>query len=60
MCMQGSSTELRELAAEGLGDLVSLTSMEALKPFVVQITGEPPQILTSFEAAVWRSVGPIS
>ena len=36
---QGSTQELRELAAEGLGDLVRLTSSDALKPFVVQITG---------------------
>lgn len=27
------------MAAEGLGDLVQLTSTDALKPFVVQITG---------------------
>ena len=37
--MQGSSAELRELAAEGLGELVDVTSQEALKPFTVQITG---------------------
>lgn len=36
---QGSSAELRELAAEGLGELVDITSEAALKPFVVQITG---------------------
>ena len=36
---QGSSAELRELAAEGLGELVSATGDAALKPFVVQITG---------------------
>ena len=44
--LQGSSTELRELAAEGLGDLVRLTSTDVLKPFVVQITGK----------AYWRSI----
>jgi hypothetical protein len=37
--LQGSSAELRELAAEGLGELVEATGEEALKPFVVQITG---------------------
>ena len=38
--MQGSSGELREIAAEGLGELVEVTSQEALRPFTVQITGE--------------------
>ncbi len=36
---QGSSAELRELAAEGLGEMVTATGDAALKPFVVQITG---------------------
>lgn len=30
---------MRESAADGLGDLVSVTSEDALKPFVVTITG---------------------
>jgi hypothetical protein len=38
-CWQGSSSEVREAAAEGLGELVVLTSEEGLKPFVVAITG---------------------
>lgn len=33
------SPELREQSASGLGLLISLTSDEALKPFVIQITG---------------------
>jgi HEAT repeat protein len=33
------SAELREQSASGLGDLINLTSEEALKPFVIQITG---------------------
>lgn len=37
--LQGSSAELREIAAEGLGELVDVTSVEALRPFTVQITG---------------------
>lgn len=37
--LQGSSAELRELAAEGLGELVESTDEATLKPFVVQITG---------------------
>jgi hypothetical protein len=37
--VQGSSAELREVAAEGLGELVDVTSQEALRPFTVQITG---------------------
>lgn len=36
---QGSSAELRELAAEGLGELVEVTGEDALKPFVVQVSG---------------------
>lgn len=37
--LQGASAELRQLAAEGLGELVEATSTETLRPFVVQITG---------------------
>ncbi len=37
--MQGSSADVREAAAEGLGELVDVVSEEALKPFVVMITG---------------------
>ena len=33
------SPDTRKQAASGLGDLISLTSDEALKPFVIQITG---------------------
>ena len=36
---QGSSAELRELAADGLGELLEATSEESLRPFTVQITG---------------------
>ncbi len=39
--VQAASAELRESAAEGLGELVDITSEETLKPFVVQITGLP-------------------
>jgi hypothetical protein len=39
LLLQGSSPEVREAAAEGLGELVSLTSEDGLKPFVVAITG---------------------
>ena len=39
--VQAASAELRESAAEGLGQLVDITSEETLKPFVVQITGLP-------------------
>ena len=42
VCMQAASAELRETAAEGLGELVDITSEETLKPFVVQITGQLP------------------
>lgn len=44
-CAQGSSTEAREAAAEGLGEMVGATSADALRPFVVQITGPLIRIL---------------
>ena len=37
--LQGASAELRQAAAEALGELVQLTETDALRPFVVQITG---------------------
>ena len=37
--LSGSTPEAREMAAEALGELVAVTSQEALRPFVVQITG---------------------
>ena len=37
--LQGSNAELRELAAEAIGELVQLTDETTLKPFVIQITG---------------------
>lgn len=33
------SAELREQAALGLGELIEVTSEQALKPFVIPITG---------------------
>jgi len=33
------SPEIREQAANGLGDLIALTSEDAMKPFLIQITG---------------------
>eukprot|EP00889_Picochlorum_renovo_P003932 jgi/Picre1/30962/NNA_006321.t1 len=60
--LQGSSAELRELAAEGIGELVELTDTATLKPFVIQITGPlirivgdrfPPQTKT----AILRTMG---
>ena len=58
--MQGSSGELREIAAEGLGELVEVTSQESLRPFTVQITGEGnthahPRPLT-LATAVWQQI----
>jgi hypothetical protein len=37
--LMSGSAELREQAAEGLGELIDVTSEAALKPFVVPITG---------------------
>jgi hypothetical protein len=53
--LQATSAELREAAAEGLGELLELTSEEALKPFVVQITGPLIRIIGDrFTWQVWR------
>jgi hypothetical protein len=49
--LQGSSAELREIAAEGLGELVEVTSQEALRPFTVQITGGG---LVLFQLSFWE------
>ena len=37
--LMSGTAELREQAADGLGELIDLTSPEALKPFVVPVTG---------------------
>eukprot|EP00250_Pteridium_aquilinum_P013931 c21667_g1_i1 orf=228-8111(+) len=37
--LMSGSAELREQSAEGLGELIDVTSSEALKPFVVPVTG---------------------
>ncbi|KAI3427088.1 hypothetical protein D9Q98_007027 [Chlorella vulgaris] len=60
--LQGSSAELRELAAEGLGELVEVTGQEALKPFVVQITGPLIRIIGDrfpwqIKAAILHTLG---
>lgn len=42
LCLQGlvsGSAELREQAAIGLGELIDVTSEQALKAFVIPITG---------------------
>ena len=42
LCSQGlisGSAELREQAALGLGELIDVTSEQALKAFVIPITG---------------------
>lgn len=53
---------MREAAAEGLGELVSVTSEEALKPFVVQITGPLIRIIgdrfpSPIKAAILKTLG---
>ena len=60
--VQGSSAELRELAAEGLGELVEVTGQDALKPYVVQITGPLIRIIGDrfpwqIKAAILRTLG---
>ena len=56
MCLQAASAELREAAAEGLGELVDITSEETLRPFVVQITGQLPQPLLHLFYCTVRAV----
>eukprot|EP01135_Chromosphaera_perkinsii_P011402 Nk52_evm47s2391 gene=Nk52_evmTU47s2391 len=46
------SPEVREQSAAGLGDLISLTSPAALKPFVIQITG--PLIRVVGDKFTWQ------
>ncbi|GIL73837.1 hypothetical protein Vretimale_5312 [Volvox reticuliferus] len=60
--LQGSSAEIREAAAEGLGELVGVTSEEALKPFVVSITGPLIRIIgdrfpSPIKAAILGTLG---
>ncbi|GAX75317.1 hypothetical protein CEUSTIGMA_g2762.t1 [Chlamydomonas eustigma] len=60
--LQGSSNEVREMASEGLGELVEVTGEEALKPFVVQITGPLIRIIgdrfpSSVKAAILLTLG---
>eukprot|EP00887_Chlorella_sp_A99_P001205 scaffold14.g1205.t1 len=60
--LQGASAELREQSAEGLGELVEVTGEEALKPFVVQITGPLIRIMGDrfpwqIKAAILHTLG---
>ncbi|KAF5835979.1 armadillo-type protein [Dunaliella salina] len=60
--LQGASTEAREAAAEGLGEMVALTSQDALRPFVVQITGPLIRIIgdrfpSQIKAAILVTLG---
>lgn len=60
--LQGASAELRETAADGLGELVESISEENLKPFVVQITGPLIRIAgdrfpSQTKAAILRTMG---
>eukprot|EP00698_Gefionella_okellyi_P016583 TRINITY_DN4753_c0_g1_i1.p1 TRINITY_DN4753_c0_g1~~TRINITY_DN4753_c0_g1_i1.p1 ORF type:complete len:2587 (+),score=586.43 TRINITY_DN4753_c0_g1_i1:38-7798(+) len=50
--LMNGTPEQRESAALGLGDLISMTSAEALKPFVVQMTG--PLIRVVGEKFSWK------
>lgn len=56
------SAELREVAAEGLGQLVEITGEEALRPYVVQSTGPLIRIIGDrfpwqVKAAILRTLG---
>lgn len=60
--LAGGTPEVREAAVEALGELVDLTSEEALKPFVVAITGPLIRIVgdrfpSSIKAAILVTLG---
>ncbi|KAL6756479.1 armadillo-type protein, partial [Haematococcus lacustris] len=60
--VQGGSAEVREGAAEGLGELVVCASEEALRPHVVQITGPLIRIIgdrfpSSVKSAILGTLG---
>jgi hypothetical protein len=60
--LAGGTPEVREAAVEALGELVELTSEEALKPFVVQITGPLIRIVgdrfpSAIKAAILVTLG---
>lgn len=60
--LQGASPESRELAADGLGELLSCTSEEVLKPYLMLIAGPLIRILSEklapeIKAAVLTAAG---
>ncbi|KAK9866109.1 hypothetical protein WJX84_009505 [Apatococcus fuscideae] len=60
--LQGTSADLKEVAAEGLGELVEGTSEEALKPFVIQMAGPLIRVVGDrfpwqVKAAILRTLG---
>lgn len=60
--LQSTSADLRELAAEGLGELIDATSSDALKPFVIQTAGPLIRIIGDrfpweVKAAILRALG---
>jgi hypothetical protein len=55
LSLKGASAELRELSAEGLGELVEVTGEDSLKPYVVQITG--PLIRIIGDKFPWQVCG---
>lgn len=53
---------MREAAAEGLGELIDVTSEATLKPFVVQVTGPLIRIIgdrfpSNIKAAILWTLG---
>ncbi|KAK9857624.1 hypothetical protein WJX84_011127, partial [Apatococcus fuscideae] len=60
--LQGTSADLKEVAADGLGELVEGTSEEALKPFVIQMAGPLIRVVGDrfpwqVKAAILRTLG---
>jgi hypothetical protein len=56
------NSEVRETSAFALGNIVNRTSLEALKPFVIQITGPLIRVIgdkfnTNVKTAILKTLG---
>ena len=56
------NSEVRETSAFALGHIVNRTSLEALKPFVIQITGPLIRVIgdkfnTNVKTAILKTLG---
>ena len=58
LCATGGAAEVREAAADAIGELVAVTSEEALKPHIIAITG--PLIRVISDKFQWQARAPCS